>query len=123
MDFVRVLPLIISSLLIGAHFLRGGNILVTIVCLAAPLLLLIRKPAVRIVLQIMLVIAAIEWLRTAFVIAQERSAYGAPVTRMFVILGSVALFTLLSALPLRRGRRVGEPAPHGEPAHSTPRNV
>lgn len=100
-DLVRFLPLALSSLLIAAHFLRTGNILVTIGCLAVPLLLLIRKPAVRIGVQIMLVIAAVEWVRTAFMIAQERAASGAPVTRMFVILGSVALFTLLSALPLR----------------------
>jgi len=98
---VRFVPIAVSSLLIAAHFLRGGNILVTIVCLAVPLLLLIRRPAVRIGVQIMLVIAAVEWLRTAFMIAQGRAASGAPVTRMFVILGSVALFTLLSAIPLR----------------------
>jgi hypothetical protein len=49
----------------------------------------------------MLVIATIEWLRTAFEIANERAATGAPATRMFVILGSVAIFTVLSALPLR----------------------
>lgn len=100
-DLVRFLPLAVSSLLIAAHFLRSGNILVTIGCLVVPLLLLIRKPAVRIGVQIMLVIAAVEWVRTAFMIAQERAASGGPVTRMFVILGSVALFTLLSALPLR----------------------
>src|SRR5437763_11280049 len=98
---VKFIPLAVSSLLIAAHFLRTGNILVTIICLAAPLLLLIRKPAVRMGVQIMLVIAAVEWVRTAFMIAQERAADGAPVTRMFVILGSVALFTLLSAIPLR----------------------
>jgi len=98
---VRFVPIAVSSLLTAAHFLRGGNILVTIACLAVPLLLLIRRPAVRIGVQIMLVIAAVEWVRTAFMIAQERAASGAPVTRMFVILGGVALFTLLSALPLR----------------------
>jgi len=98
---VKYVPLAVSAILIAAHFLRSGNILVTIVCLAAPLLLLVRTPAVRIAVQIMLVIAAAEWVRTAFVIAQERAASGAPVTRMFVILGSVALFTLLSAIPLR----------------------
>ena len=98
---VKFVPLAVSSLLIAAHFLRTGNIVVTIGCLAAPLLLLIRKPVVRIAIQVMLVIAAVEWLRTAFTIAQERAASGAPATRMFVILGSVALFTLLSAIPLR----------------------
>jgi len=100
-DLVKLLPLIVSAVLMAAHFLRTGNILVTIACLAAPLVLLIRRPAGRIIVQVMLVMAAVEWVRTAVVIAQERAAGGAPVTRMFVILGSVALFTLLSAVPLR----------------------
>jgi hypothetical protein len=102
---VRYVPVVLSAVLIAAHFLRGGNILVTIACLAAPLLLLLRKPVVTIVVQLMLVIAAVEWLRTAFTIAQERAVTGAPATRMFVILGSVSLFTLLSAVPLKRGGR------------------
>src|SRR4051794_34355736 len=99
---VRYIPLAVSALLIAAHFLRGGNILVTIACLAAPFLLLLRRPILTIVVQLMLVIAAVEWLRTALLIAQERAANGAPATRMFVILGSVSLFTLLSAVPLKR---------------------
>ena len=101
-EHVRFIPLAFSSIIIAAHFLRSGNIIVTIACLLTPLLLLLRKPAITIGVQIMLVIAAVEWLRTAFVIAQERAAYGAPVARMLAILGSVALFTLLSAAPLKR---------------------
>jgi len=99
---VRFIPLALSSLLIAAHFLRSGELFVAILCLAAPLLLLLRKPAITIAVQVMLVSAAAEWLRTAFAIAQERAAGGAPVARMFAILGSVALFTLLSAAPLKR---------------------
>ena len=101
-DLVKYLPVAVSALLIAAHFLRSGNIPVTIICLAAPLLLLLRRRAVTIGVQIMLVIAGIEWVRTAFEIAQERAASGAPTTRMFAILGSVALFTFLSAVPLKR---------------------
>ena len=99
---VRFIPLAFSSLLIAAHFLRSGDLVVAILCLAAPLLLLLRKPAVPIAVQVMLVISAAEWLRTAFAIAQERAASGAATGRMFAILGSVALFTLLSAAPLKR---------------------
>lgn len=101
-DLMRFIPLALSSLLIAAHFLRDGNLFVAVLCLAAPLLLLLRKPAITLAVQVMLVIAAVEWLRTAFVIAQERAAVGAPTARMFAILGSVALFTLFSAAPLKR---------------------
>ena len=99
---MRFIPLALSSLLIAAHFLRSGDFIVAILCLAVPLLLLLRKPAITIAVQVMLVIAATEWLRTAFAIAHERAAIGAPTARMFAILGSVALFTLLSAAPLKR---------------------
>jgi len=99
---MRFVPVALSSLLIAAHFLRNGDLFVAILCLAAPLLLLLRKPVITIAVQVMLVIAAVEWLRTAFAIAQERAAAGAPTARMFAILGSVALFTLLSAAPLKR---------------------
>jgi len=101
-DHVRHVPLALSALLMAAHFFRGGNIFVTVLCLAAPLLLVLRRRAVTIAVQVMLVLAAAEWLRTAFAIAQERAAAGAPAARMFAILGSVALFTLLSAVPLKR---------------------
>jgi hypothetical protein len=99
---VRFVPLALSSLLVAAHFLRSGDFIIAILCLAAPLLLILRKPAITIAVQVMLVIAAAEWLRTAFAIAQERAASGTPTVRMFAILGSVALFTLLSAAPLKR---------------------
>ncbi|GEM_PF-671490 len=100
MKVLRIVPLILSALLIGAHFLRGGHLFIMLLCVAAPLLLLLRKRAVTIGIQVMLAVAAVEWLRTAMQIAEERAASGAPVTRMYVILGSVAAFTLLSAVPL-----------------------
>ncbi len=100
MKVLRILPLILSTLLIGAHFLRSGNVIVMLLCVAAPLLLLLRNRVVTSGIQVLLAVAAVEWLRTAMMIAQERAATGAPVTRMFVILGSVALFTLLSGVPL-----------------------
>lgn len=70
--------------------------------LCAPLLLLVRRRWAVVALQIGLALAALEWIRTALAIAHERAALGAPTTRMFVILGAVALFTAVSALPLRR---------------------
>jgi hypothetical protein len=79
---MRYVPLAISALLMAAHFLRTGNIFV-------------------VVMQVALGVAAIEWIRIALAISHERAAAAAPATRMFIILGTVALFTLLSALPLR----------------------
>jgi hypothetical protein len=102
MNALRVTPLIVSALLMGAHFFRSGNLPLVVVILLAPLLLLLRSRWSVVALQIALVIAAVEWIRTAMTIARERAAAGTPATRMFVILGCAAAFTALAALPLRR---------------------
>jgi len=98
---LRVVPLFLSSLVLAAHFFRMGSLGFVAFVLVLPLLLLTRERwAVRIV-QAGLVLAAAEWIRTAVSIAQVRAASGGPTVRMVVILGSVALFTALSAIPLR----------------------
>jgi len=102
MRVLRLLPLLLSTLVLAAHFLRSGNVVTVAIILCAPLLVLARRRWAVVALQIGLGLAAIEWLRTALLIARERAEIGAPTTRMFVILGSVALFTAVSALPLRR---------------------
>ena len=48
-----------------------------------------------------LLLAAIEWLRTLIDIAQLRMHIGEPWMRMAVILGAVALFTAASGVVLR----------------------
>src|SRR5947209_4089301 len=101
MKLLRLLPLLLSAVVMAAHFLRTGNLLIVALILCAPLLLLTRRRSAVVALQIGLGIAALEWIRTALTIAHERAAIGAPTTRMFVILGAVALFTAISALPLR----------------------
>jgi len=98
---MRYVPLALSSLVLAAHFFRAGNFGFVAFVLLAPFLLLTKSRWTVLAVQAMLAFAAAEWVRTALTIARERAAVGAPSTRMFVILGSVALFTLLSALPLR----------------------
>ena len=105
MKWLAAVPLVLSSLLIGAHFLRAGELVLLAICLAAPLLVLTRQLAAVRAVQLLLLAAAAEWVRTAYLLAVERSADGAPFTRMLIILGAVALFTLLSAVPLRRFAR------------------
>ena len=99
---LRLLPLIVSALIMAAHFFREANYGFVIFALVVPLLLITRQRWAVLAVQLLLALAAVEWIRTAVSIAHERAAFGAPTTRMFVILGSVALFTALSALPLRK---------------------
>lgn len=99
---LRLLPLILSAIVMAAHFFRSGNIGFVIFALVAPLLLIVRSRWAVLTVQLLLAAAAFEWIRTAASIASERAALGAPTTRMFVILGAVALFTAVSAIPLGR---------------------
>ncbi|MCW8925478.1 MAG: hypothetical protein OQJ84_04410 [Xanthomonadales bacterium] len=101
MSFFRLLPVFLSFLLLAAHFFRAGQTVMA----AIPLLLLIplasRKIWVPWLIQLALLLGAIEWVRTLYVVAQLRIEYGQPWHRMAIILGAVALFTALSCLVFR----------------------
>ncbi len=96
----RVIPLILSSILLAAHFYRSGHILLVLFCLGAPLLLLIKRPFTLILLQLYAYFGVATWIHTAITIAQRRMAIGYPWIKASFILGAVALFTLLSGLLL-----------------------
>ena len=101
---MRIVPLVLSALVLAAHFYRSGNLVLAGAVAASPLLLLVRKNWVVAAIQVALFVAAAEWVRTALAIASERAVLGQPSTRMFLILGSVAVLTALSAIPLNRLR-------------------
>ena len=98
---MRYVPVAISALVLAVHFLRGGTLLFVAIASATPLLLLTRRAGAVRAVQGALLAGAIMWLVTAIRIGEMRHAIGAPSTRMFLILGAVAVFTALSALPLR----------------------
>ena len=101
MNFLRLLPVIISFLLLAAHFLRAGQMVVVVFLFALLLTLLVRKFWVPWVIQVVLLLGAVEWVATLYSVAQFRIASGLPWARMAIILGSVALFTTLSSLVFR----------------------
>lgn len=96
----------ISFLLAAAHFLRWGNLIAVLFCLAAPILMLIRHQKVRIMTQLCLASITILWLQTALQIYEMRAMMGMPWMRMALILGLVASFTLFSAIIMRNHRIV-----------------
>jgi len=61
-------------------------------------LLFLRRPWVARVMQVVLVLGTLEWLRSMYEIAQIRALHGQPFGRMLVILGIVAAVALCSAL-------------------------
>ena len=99
--FWRLVPVILSSILVAAHFSRAGLHVLMLAALALPLLLLVRRPwSVRTV-QLALVLAGFEWLRTMWAIASRRIEAGQPWLRMALILGFVTAFTWASARVFR----------------------
>ena len=69
--------------------------------LILPLLLLIKKQWVVRLIQIILVIGSLEWIRSLFIYVNQRQAIDEPYLRLIIIIGIIALFTGLSALVFR----------------------
>lgn len=114
---LRLIPVIVASLVLGAHFLRDGMIVLVVLCLLFPFLLLIRRRWVLQVLQVYTVVGALVWAQTTYALVQFRVAEGEPWLRMFLILGGVTLFTLWAGYLLRSPRVLGlyppRPGEHG----------
>jgi hypothetical protein len=98
---VRLIPLILSSLVLGAHFLRDGLVVLVVISLLAPFLLLVRRRWVLHFLQGCALVAALVWAQTAYALVQTRVEEGEPWTRMLLILGGVTVFTLWAGYLLR----------------------
>jgi len=101
MKFLRLLPVFISFLLLAAHFVRAGQNFLACASLLLPFLLLLRKTWVPWIIQVTLLLGAVEWLRTLYLVAQMRIEFGMPWTRLAIILGTVALLTACSCLVFR----------------------
>ncbi len=97
---LRVIFIVLAALLLGAHFLREGNYLLVAVCVATPFLFLWTKCASLIALQLMAYAAAATWIVVAFRLVEVRQQTGRSWTAAVVILGAVALFTLVAGLML-----------------------
>ena len=92
------IPIVLSLVVLGAHFLRYGNSIGVVAALILIALLFVRRSWVARLMQVVLVLGALEWLRTMYEIAQIRALHGQPYGRMLVILGIVAAVALCSAL-------------------------
>jgi ferredoxin len=97
----------LSFLLIAAHFLRWGEMGLSLSCIFMVGAMLWRRFWMRNVAQMFLLLAALRWVATAHFLVSMRIGHGQPWLRMLAILGAVAGVTLLSALIMssRRIRR------------------
>jgi hypothetical protein len=92
------IPVVLSLVILGAHFMRYGNSIGVLGSLLLIVLLIVRRPWVARLMQVALILGALEWVRTLYELAQVRAAHGQPFVRMVVILGVVAAVTFCSAL-------------------------
>jgi hypothetical protein len=92
----RNLPLILSAVLIAAHFLRSYSFVPMILCIVSPFLLLIKKRWSLVFLQSLTVVSAMIWLAALYSIIQERMMMGRSWLASAIILGGVAIFALYS---------------------------
>ena len=99
-----------AALLLGAHFLRSGDIAVAALCLAAPLLFLNRRRWSLILLQFLAYGAAGRWLIIAVLLVRDRQHSGQPWSLTALILVAVALLSLAAGLSLH-SRQVKERYP------------
>ena len=97
MRILHYVPILLSLLVLGAHFLRDGNDFGVAIAVGLVGLLFVKRPGAARVVQAALVLGALEWVWTIYDLVQFRSAMGMPATRMMLILGAVAGVTALSA--------------------------
>lgn len=97
---LRIILLIISYLILSAHFFREGEIVLTAVYLFLPFLLFIKNRWSIIFLRIFSYGGVIIWLQTIYVLAFARISMGEPWLKMAIILGAVTVFTLYAGLLL-----------------------
>jgi len=90
---------VVSLILLGAHFLRYGNVFGLAASLVLIGLLFVRSPWAARIIQLGLVLGAIEWGHTLYELVQVRMAQGAPVARMVAIIGTVIVVTLVGTRP------------------------
>jgi ABC-type Fe3+-siderophore transport system permease subunit len=93
---LRLLPFILASLLLAAHFLRSAHTLLVALCLLTPLLLLIKKRSILILLQCLAYLGVLVWSRTIYILVRQRIGMAEPWGRMVLILLGVAVFTFLA---------------------------
>jgi hypothetical protein len=119
MLIVCLIPMLFSVLVLAAHFLRTGPMILAMLCLIVPLTLFVHRMWALRFVQMFLLLGAAEWVRTLIVLVGERQAQGEPWLRLVIILGAVAAFTAGSAfiLQARKVRTHYGAAPGAAPTH------
>ena len=90
-------PVVLSLVVLAAHFSRADNGIAVIASFALIGILFVRRAWVPRLIQVALGLATIEWIRTVYVLVEARIAAGEPYLRLGIILGIVVIVTAGSA--------------------------
>ena len=104
MTALLLVPTILSLLLLAAHFGRAGQPPLLWLSLAVAALVFVPRRWAAWLLQTVLLFGAVEWVRTTVVLVTMRQAMGLPSGRLAIILGAVALLSVLAAALYQRPR-------------------
>ncbi|MGD2087822.1 MAG: 4Fe-4S binding protein [Candidatus Aminicenantes bacterium] len=88
---------ILSCILLAAHFSRVQNDWFAAACLVFPFILLSKKEWVMRIFQVFLLFGGVIWIERTLFLVRMRQRIGESWVRLVIILGVVALFTILSA--------------------------
>ena len=94
----------VAFVTLAAHFYRAGSWPLLLACGALMALLAWPRAWAARLVQLGLMVGAIEWVRTALGLVQQRMVSGQPWRRLALILAVVALFTAAAALVFRHRR-------------------
>ena len=88
---------VLALLLLAAHLAHGGWLAMAALAVLLTGLLAVPRPWAARTLQVVLAVAAAEWVRTTVALAQLRAQHDEPYLRLVAILGAVTLLTALAA--------------------------
>jgi len=91
MTVLRLVPAVLSLLLLAAHYYRAGLLPVAVVIIVSMLSLFVRREWSLKIARLLLFAGGFEWIRITFLLTSARQAAGAPWMRLAIILGSVAV--------------------------------
>ncbi len=95
------LPAAVSLVLLGAHFLRMQEPFFVALSLCLIPLLFLQNRRVILAIKLCLFLGSALWVTTLWMIVMERKAQGLAFAGVVMILGPVAVFTLLSAILIK----------------------
>lgn len=95
---------LLSLLVLAAHFYRAGLWPLSLICLGAMVLLAVPRAWAARLVQVVLLLGALEWAWTTLDLVMQRIALGQPWIRLVFILGAVTLLSAAAGLVFRHPR-------------------